>query len=157
MSNLAIQMTQFPDAFAQLADDPTLMMGAVEEVVRYASPIMYFRRTATKDTELAGTKIKKGEKVVMWYASGNFDEQFYENPMDFNISRPRQPQHLGYGGGGVHTCLGSGLARIELRALLQEILQRNIHINLTEAPVYVHSNFVNGVEELNVKLSSSSS
>ncbi|MBL4785642.1 MAG: cytochrome P450 [Cohaesibacteraceae bacterium] len=151
MSNLVLQMQQFPEAFEKLKNDPGLMAGTVEEVVRYASPILYFRRTATKDTQLAGTLIKKGEKVVMWYASANFDESRFENPLEFNIQRPPTP-HVGYGGGGVHTCLGAGLARIELRVLIEEILKRDMKLEITEKPEYVHSNFVNGIEKLSVRL-----
>ena len=151
MSNLILQMIQFPEAFEKLKQNPGLIDGAVEEVVRYASPIMYFRRTATEDTQLSGTPIKKGEKVVMWYASGNFDADRFENPNDYNIERPVQP-HLGYGGGGVHTCLGANLARIELKVLLQEILNRDMQFKLEKPAHYVHSNFVNGIENLHVEV-----
>ncbi|MFK5977535.1 MAG: cytochrome P450 [Rhizobiaceae bacterium] len=82
--------------------------------MRYSSPILYFRRTATKDTELSGTAIAKGDCVVMWYASANFDEARFDDPLKFDIARPKLPSHAGYGGGGMHTCLGAGLARIEL-------------------------------------------
>ncbi|MCZ4271256.1 cytochrome P450 [Maritalea porphyrae] len=149
MSNLVLQIVQFPEVFENLKQNPDLMEGAVEEIVRYASPILYFRRTATQDTELSGTKIKKGEKVVMWYAGANFDEGRFDDPLSYNIDRPKQP-HAGYGGGGVHTCLGAGLARIELRVLLEEILKRNMGFEIKEKPEYVHSNFVNGIEHLHV-------
>ncbi|MCJ8337241.1 MAG: cytochrome P450 [Pseudomonadales bacterium] len=152
MSNLVIQMARFPEQFARLKQQPELIPSAVEEVVRFASPILYFRRTATRDTVLSGTQIKKGEKVVMWYCSGNFDEQQFENPQQFRVDRPKTV-HVGYGGGGVHTCLGSGLARLELKVLLEEILKRDMQFTITETPEYVHSNFVNGIEHLHVKLS----
>ncbi|MVO18204.1 cytochrome P450 [Rhodobacteraceae bacterium CY05] len=151
MSNLVIQMVNNPEIFASIKDNPDLIDGAVEEIVRVASPILYFRRTATCDTVLSGTPVKKGEKVVMWYASGNFDEARFAAPLDYDVTRPKMP-HIGYGGGGVHTCLGAGLARIELRILLEEILKRDMKISLAEPPEYVHSNFVNGIEKLVVRL-----
>lgn len=152
ISNLVLQMVQFPAAFARLKHEPELIKGAVEEIVRHASPILYFRRTATKDTELAGTSIRRGEKVVMWYAAANFDETRFPDPMAYDMQRPPLP-HAGYGGGGVHTCLGIGLARIELRVLLEEILNRDMVFEITETPHYVHSNFVNGIERLMVRIS----
>lgn len=151
MSNFVLQIHQFPEAFERLKQNPELMKGTVEEIVRYASPILYFRRTATKDTELAGTKIRKGEKIVMWYAGANFDERRFEKPLEYNINRPPTP-HVGFGGGGVHTCLGAGLARLELTVLVEEILKRNMRFELTEAAEYVHSNFVNGIESLHVNV-----
>jgi cytochrome P450 len=114
---------------------------------------MYFRRTATKDTELSGTKVAAGDRVVMWYASANFDENRFDDAQSFDIARPKMPIHAGYGGGGVHTCLGAGLARIELKVLLEEILARNIKIEVDGDPEYVNTNFVNGIEVLNVKMS----
>jgi cholest-4-en-3-one 26-monooxygenase len=152
MSNLILQMVQFPEAFERIKSEPDLLKGAVEEIVRHASPILYFRRTATKDTELAGTKIRKGEKVVMWYAAANFDSDRFDDPMAYDLERPPMA-HAGYGGGGVHTCLGAGLARIELRVLVEEILKRDMKFEITETPEYVHSNFVNGIEKLMVKVS----
>ena len=152
MSHLALQFAEYPDQFQRLKSEPELLDNAVEEIVRFSSPIIYFRRTATKDTELAGTKIAKGERVVMWYASANFDEDRFEDAQRFNIARERRPNHAGYGGGGVHTCLGAGLARIELKVLLEEILARDIQIKIDGEPEFVNSNFVNGVEVLNVKM-----
>jgi cholest-4-en-3-one 26-monooxygenase len=152
MSHLAMLMAEHPEQFDRIKADPSLLDTAVEEIVRYSSPILYFRRTATKDTELSGTKIAKGERVVMWYASANFDEDRFANAQSFNIAREKMPVHAGYGGGGVHTCLGAGLARIELKVLLEEILVRNIKIEIAEEPEYVSTNFVNGVEKLHVRM-----
>lgn len=153
MSHMALQLAQYPEQFARLKDEPELIDTAVEEIVRFSSPIMYFRRTATKDTELGGTKIAAGERVVMWYASANFDESRFDDAQSFDIARPKMPIHAGYGGGGVHTCLGAGLARIELKVLLEEILARDIKIEIDGDPEYVNTNFVNGIEVLNVKMS----
>lgn len=151
MSNMAIQWAQNPDVFARLKHEPELIDAAVEEVVRIASPILYFRRTAAQDVELGGTQVKAGDKVVMWYASGNFDETRFEDPYSFRLDRPKQP-HAGYGGGGVHTCLGANLARLELKILIEEMLRRDMTPRVAKPPVYVHSNFVNGIEELHIAL-----
>src|SRR5690606_26278331 len=114
----------------RLRKDRSLIPTAVEEIVRYSSPILYFRRTATEDVELSGTLVRKGERVVMWYSSGNFDETRFTNAQDFDIARPAMPVHAGFGGGGVHTCLGAGLARLELAVLLEEILDRNLTVKV---------------------------
>lgn len=152
MSHLAMLMAEYPDQFAAIKASPELIETAVEEVVRYSSPILYFRRTATRDTELSGTKIAKGDRVVMWYASANFDETRFEKADRFDITRPKMPIHAGYGGGGVHTCLGAGLARLELKILLEEIMARDLTIEVMGEPEYVNTNFVNGVERLDVRV-----
>jgi cytochrome P450 len=152
MSHLALQWVMFPEQFERLSAEPKLLDSAVEEVVRYASPILYFRRTAMCDTTLAGTPIKAGERVVMWYASANFDEAQFEDAMRFDVSRPRSIKHAGFGGGGVHICLGAWLARLELKALLSEISDRGIRCELAAPPEYVSSNFVNGIEHLEVNI-----
>ena len=153
ISHMALLMHEHPDQFARVKDDPSLIETAVDEVVRYSSPILYFRRTATRDAELSGTQISKGERVVMWYASGNFDETRFEDPLKFNVARPKMPIHAGFGGGGVHTCIGASLARIELSVLLEEILKRDMKIKFVGETEYVKSNFVNGIERLDVEIS----
>ena len=150
MSHLALQMAQFPDQFERVRKDRGLLATAVEEIVRYSSPILYFRRTATKDVEVSGTLVRKGERVVMWYASGNFDETRFGDAQRFDVARPAMPFHAGFGGGGVHTCLGAGLARLELAVLLEEILDRDLKISVRGRPDYVNTNFVNGIEHLDV-------
>lgn len=152
MSHLAMLMAEHPEQFAAIKQRPELLETAVEEVVRYSSPILYFRRTATRDTELSGTKIAKGDRVVMWYASANFDEDRFDKAGQFDITRPKMPIHAGYGGGGVHTCLGAGLARLELKILLEEIIARDLTIKIDGEPEYVNTNFVNGVERLDVRV-----
>lgn len=152
MAHLAILWSKHRDQFERLKSEPELISNAVEEIVRYGSPILYFRRTATRDTELSGTRIKKGERVVMWYSAANFDEDRFEDAQRFDVSRPKLPPHAGYGGGGVHTCLGAGLARLELTVLVEEMLRRDLHIELAEPPIFVDSNFVNGIERLNVRV-----
>ena len=150
MSHLALQMAQFPDQFERVRKDRALLATAVEEIVRYSSPILYFRRTATKDVEVSGTLVRKGERVVMWYASGNFDETRFGDAQRFDVARPAMPFHAGFGAGGVHTCLGAGLARLELAVLLEEILDRDLKISVRGYPDYVNTNFVNGIEHLDV-------
>lgn len=153
ISHLALQLAAFPDEFAKVRADPSLLDGAVEESVRFSSPVLYFRRTATRDTSLAGTYIAEGDKVVIWYASANFDEKRFDDPLRFDVTRPRAPGHVAYGGGGVHNCIGAALARLEIRVLLEEILARNLTVEVVGQPVFVNSNFVNGVEQLDVRLS----
>ena len=126
------------------------MDSAVEEVVRYASPILYFRRTATRDVTLADTNVCKGQRVVMWYASANFDEARFAMPFSFDIARPRPRGHAGFGGGGAHLCLGAWLARMELRAILETLAETGARLR-AGTPEYVSSNFVNGVERLDVE------
>jgi cholest-4-en-3-one 26-monooxygenase len=153
MSHLALQLAAFPEEFERVRQDPALVDGAVEESVRYSSPVLYFRRTATQDTELAGTAIAKGDRVVLWYASANFDESRFVDPQRFDVGRPRIPGHAAYGGGGVHHCIGAALARLELKVLLEEILVRGLRFEVVGQPVYINSNFVNGLEKLEVRLS----
>jgi cytochrome P450 len=152
MAHLALHMIDHPEQFERLRDNPALLDGAVEEVIRVSSPILYFRRTATVDTELAGTAIAAGEKVVMWYAAANFDEAVFPDPMQYDIGRPRLPTHSAFGGGGVHFCLGASLARLELAILITEIQRRGLLLELAGSPRFVRSNFVNGIESLPVKV-----
>lgn len=141
MSHLAIQLASFPDQFDLLRSRRDLIPNAVEEIVRYCSPLYHFRRTATRDTILAGTPIREGEKVVIWYAAANFDERAFPDPEKFDVTRPLSARNVSYGGGGVHTCLGAGLARLELTQLLNEILDRQLRVELIGPPRFVRSNF----------------
>jgi cytochrome P450 len=153
MGHMALQAIAQPDEFAQVAADRSLVGSAVEEVVRHGSPILYFRRTATVDTELSGTAVAAGDKVVMWYAAANFDPEVFPDPRRFDVGRPATPPQIGYGGGGPHFCLGASLARLELTELLDELLERNLRLELVGEPEYVDSNFVNGLERVEVRLS----
>jgi cytochrome P450 len=139
---------QNPDQLALLKRDPSLMPQAVNELVRYATPVLHMRRTATKDTELNGKQIAKDDKVVMWYASANFDESVFPDPLKFDITRPVRPEHTSFGSFGIHHCLGAPLARLEVRILLEQLINRNISIEQLGAPVRMRSNFVNGVLSL---------
>jgi cholest-4-en-3-one 26-monooxygenase len=136
----------------ELIADPTLIPGAVEESLRMFPAFAHFRRTASTDTELHGQKIKAGEKVVMWYASSNRDESRYEDPDRFDIHR--ETEHQAFGAGGRHFCLGTALARLELRILFEETLRRFPEIELAGTPAYVESPFVNQLKMLPVRLAS---
>jgi cytochrome P450 len=133
-----------------LLDDPGLVPAAVEESLRMFPAFAHFRRTATCDTELHGQKIKEGEKVVMWYVSSNRDETRFEDPDRFDIRR--QAEHQAFGAGGRHFCLGTALARLELKIMLEETLKRYPDITLAGKPVYVESPFVNQLKTLPVSL-----
>ena len=152
MSHLALHLANFADQFAQVRDDRGLLESATEEVVRYSSPILYFRRTATCNTELAGTAVAAGEKIVMWYAAADFDEAVFADPLRFDVARPTPPPNVAFGGGGAHFCLGASLARLEIAELIDEILDRNLELTIVGEPTFVDSNFVNGIESLEVAL-----
>ena len=110
---------------------------AIEEIVRYASPVIHFRRTATEDTEINGQPIKQGEKVVMWYCSGNRDERVFTDPQAFDVSRPLAPAQVGFGAGGPHFCLGANLARREIGVMFDEIRKRVPSLHITGEPTVV--------------------
>jgi cytochrome P450 len=133
-----------------LLDDPTLVASAVEESLRMFPAFAHFRRTATEDTELHGQPIKKGDKVVMWYVSSNRDETRFEDPDRFDVRR--NPDHQAFGAGGRHFCLGTALARLELRILMEETLARYPQIALAGEPTYVESPFINQLKTLPVRL-----
>ena len=139
-----------PDQMQLLLDDPSLVPGAVEESLRMFPAFAHFRRTATCDIELHGQKIREGEKVVMWYVSSNRDETRYEDPDRFDVRR--NPEHQAFGAGGRHFCLGTALARLELRILLEETLRRYPKISLAGEPSYVESPFINQLKTLPVAL-----
>jgi cholest-4-en-3-one 26-monooxygenase len=135
----------------EVVGDPALIPGVVEEALRMFPAFAHFRRTATKDTVLNGQEIKKGEKVVMWYASSNRDETRFEEPNRFDIHR--NPEHQAFGAGGRHFCLGTALARLELKILLEETLARYPDMELAGEPAFVESAFLNQLKTLPVRLS----
>jgi cholest-4-en-3-one 26-monooxygenase len=139
-----------PDQRQLLIDDPSLIPGAVEEALRMFPAFAHFRRTATEDTVLNGQEIKRGEKVVMWYASSNRDETRYEDPDRFDVLR--NPDHQAFGAGGRHFCLGAALARLELKILLEETLARYPNMTLAGTPAFVESGFLNQLKTLPVRL-----
>jgi cytochrome P450 len=146
-----LALMEHPEELDRLRVDPSLMPTAVEEILRFTTPIMYFRRTAMRDTEICDVEIRRGDKVVMWYVSGNYDERAFEAPLRFDVGR--QPnEHLTFGGSGPHYCLGAWLARLELRILLEEMLARNVRVEPAGDPVRTRSNFVNGLQRLPVRV-----
>jgi cytochrome P450 len=139
-----------PEQRRLLLDDPSLIPGAVEEALRMFPAFAHFRRTATRDTELAGKTIRQGEKVVMWYVSSNRDESRYADPDRFDVRR--NPEHQAFGAGGRHFCLGTALARLELRVLFEETLARYPDMEIAGEPTWVLSTFVNQLKTLPVTL-----
>ncbi|NMO91980.1 cytochrome P450 [Actinomycetospora sp. TBRC 11914] len=150
-STLTIKhFTENPDQRDWLAADLDERIGtAVEEFVRYASPVMTFRRTAVTDTELGGRAIREGDKVVMFYSSGNRDADVFDDPGAFDLARSPNP-HVGFGGGGTHYCLGNQLAKTMLRALFRQILTRVPDIHVTAEPELLGTNFIRGVKRQQV-------
>ncbi|KQU04612.1 cytochrome [Rhodococcus sp. Leaf7] len=144
-------LNQFPDQFDRLRSDHGLVPKLVNEIIRWQTPLAHMRRIATKDTVLNGQFIRKGDKVVMWYASANRDERTFENADDFVIDRPNARQHLSFGI-GVHRCMGSRLAEMQLRILWEELLARFEDIEVLGEPGYLQSNFVRGYTEMMVTL-----
>ena len=139
-----------PEQMQLLLDDPSLIPAAVEESLRMFPAFAHFRRTATCDTELHGQKIREGEKVVMWYVSSNRDETRYEDADRFDVRR--KADHQAFGAGGRHFCLGTALARLELKIMLEETLKRFPKIELAGTPVPVESLFLNQLKTLPVRL-----
>ncbi|MCL6641303.1 MAG: cytochrome P450, partial [Candidatus Rokubacteria bacterium] len=140
---------EHPDQYRKLVADPSLAKSATEEVVRWASAVMYFRRNVTRDTELRGQRIRAGDKVSIWYISANRDEEVFDDPFRFDITR-HPNEHVGFGGGGPHHCLGANLARMEITVLLEEMARRIPTIELVDEPAPLRSNFIAGIKHMNV-------
>jgi cytochrome P450 len=151
LSSGLLALLEHPEQLAALRDDPALVPGAVEEILRWANPLHYFRRTTTADTELHGVPIAAGEKVAMMYTSANRDEAVFDDPHAFDIRRSPNP-HLSFGI-AEHFCLGAHLARLEGRVFLEELLATFSSIELTGEPRRVRSNLNNALTELPVRLS----
>ena len=134
-----------PDQLELLYQRPELVENAVEEIIRYATPVMHMRRTATCDTELAGMPIRENDKVVIWYCSANFDEAEFTDPLRFDITRPVKPPQVSFGAKGPHHCLGAPLARMEIRVLLEEMIKQGTRFAQAGPIVRTNSNFVNGI------------
>ncbi|GAA2305344.1 cytochrome P450 [Streptomyces kunmingensis] len=149
ISHTMLALTQHPEQLDLLRRDPGLLPVAVEEFLRWASPVYHFRRTATRDTELGGRPIRQGEKVVMWYASGNRDEDVFPDPYVFDVTRTPN-DHVTFGKTSPHLCLGNLLARTEIRIMFEELIPRLADIRLSGPVRRVRSNFVNGIKELPV-------
>ena len=146
-----VALNENPVEYQKLRDKPELIPNMVSEIIRWQTPLAHMRRTATRDTELAGKAIKKGDKVVMWYVSANRDDAVFDRPNEFLIDRENARQHLSFGL-GVHFCMGSRLAEMQLRVLWEEIMSRFREVELVGEPKRVRSNFVKGYSELPVRV-----
>lgn len=144
-------LNQNPDQYRKLRENPQLIPSMVSEIIRYQTPLAYMMRTAVADIELGGKTIRKGDRVVMWYASGNRDEDAIEMPDSFIIDRPRARQHISFGF-GIHRCVGNRLAEMQLRILWEEILKRGKTIEVVGEPERVRSCFVRGYASLPVRI-----
>jgi cholest-4-en-3-one 26-monooxygenase len=144
-------LIEHPEVAAQLRDHPELWDSAVEELLRWGTSIHNFRRTATVDTVLRGQEIKAGDKVVMYYASANFDEDVFDDPFTLDITRDPN-DHVTFGGGGEHFCLGANLARVEIKAMVREFMTRLPDARLVGEPLRMRSDFINGINKMEMKL-----
>jgi cytochrome P450 len=153
MTGSVLAMNKFPDQFTKLKANPQLIPSMVSETIRWQTPLAYMRRTALEDFELGGKTIKAGDKVAMWYVSGNRDEEIIENPNEYIIDRERPRQHMSFGF-GIHRCVGNRLAELQLNILWEEILKRFDDIKVLEEPRRVYSSFVKGYENLSVMIPS---
>jgi len=151
ISGSVYALNKFPAQYELLRRRPELLPSLVSETIRWQTPLAHMRRTATRDIELGGKTIRKGDKVIMWYVSGNRDETVIDNPNEFIIDRPRARQHLSFGF-GIHRCVGNRLAEMQLRVVWEEILKRFPLIEVVDEPERVASPFVKGYHRLNVRI-----
>lgn len=151
ISGGVLALNQFPEEYAKLRADLSLIPNMVSEIIRWQTPLAYMRRTAKVDTVLHGKEIKKGDKVVMWYASGNQDEDIIEHPERLIIDRPNARKHLSFGF-GLHRCMGNRLAEMQLRIVWEEIMQRFEKVEVVGEPERIYSSFVKGYSKLPVVL-----
>jgi len=151
ISHGVVAMVENRDQWRKMQADPSLVPSAVEEILRWATPVNYFRRAATCDVELHGVTIKEGESVTMFYPSANRDETAFTNPDVFDITRTPN-QHVTFGGGGPHFCLGANLARLEMRILFEELSRRTADIEFTGPVKKLQSSFIHGIKSLPVQL-----
>jgi cholest-4-en-3-one 26-monooxygenase len=143
-------LCEHPEQFDRLRRDPSLLPQAIEEMLRWVSPVMQFRRTATRDTKIGDQEIRKGEKVVMYYGAANRDPSVFENPEVFDITRKPNP-HIAFGT-GTHFCMGSHIARLEMRVTLEEFLRRFPNVSLAGPPERLQSNFISAIKRMPVRL-----
>ena len=150
ISHGMVTLIEHPEQLERLRNDRSLLPGAVEEMLRWASPVMHFRRTATRDLELGGQQIKEGDKVVIFYISANRDEKAFDDASTFDITRSPN-EHVAFGGGGPHFCLGANLARMEIKVMFDEVLDRLDDFELTGPVPRLRSNFINGLKHIPLK------
>jgi cytochrome P450 len=151
MTGSVLALNENPDQYQKLRDNPALIETMVPEVIRWQTPLAHMRRTALQDTELGGKAIKKGDRVVMWYVSGNRDEEVIHDPNAFIIDRARPKIHLSFGF-GIHRCVGMRLAELQLKIVWEEMLKRFENIEVVEEPKRVYSSFIKGYETLPVRI-----
>jgi cytochrome P450 len=152
MSGIVQALDQFPDQRELFENDPSLIPNAVQECIRYVTPLAHMRRTATADADLFGNQVKKGDKVILWYLSANRDETVFDNPDKLDITRDNARRHLSFGY-GIHRCVGARLAELQLKILLEEMHKRRMRVNVTGEATRVRANFVHGFRKLEVTLS----
>jgi len=146
-----LALLEHPEQWRRLQADPSLLPRAVEEILRWVTPVMHFQRTATREVEIGGRRISEGDRVAMYYVAANRDETVFEEPGRFDVARwPNE--HLTFGGGGPHFCLGAPLARLEIRSILEELLRRVAEVEQVGPARRLRSNFINGLRELPVRL-----
>jgi cholest-4-en-3-one 26-monooxygenase len=151
ISHGLVTLLEYPDQLARLRANPELMGTTIEEMLRWASPVMQFRRTATVDHELQGQSIKEGDKLVFWHISANRDETAFEDPFVFDVGRTPN-DHVAFGGGGPHFCLGANLARMEIRVMFEELLARFPEMEITGEVSRLRSNFINGIKHIPLRV-----
>jgi cytochrome P450 len=151
MSSSVLCLDRNPQQFADLKANPELIPSMVSETIRWQTPLAHMRRTALEDTELAGQQLRQGDKVVMWYVSGNRDERVFERPDEYDIHRPNLRKHLSFGF-GIHRCMGNRLAELQLHTLWEEILKRFERVEVVGEPERTLSVFVKGYTKLPVVL-----
>jgi cytochrome P450 len=152
ISHSMLALMEHPDQRQLILDDPSLLDHAIEEFLRWATPVMHFKRTAIVDTVIRGQEIKAGDRVMMWYSSANRDEEVFEDPFAFDVRRDPNLHtlHSAFGGGGPHFCLGANLARIEMKLIFEELLKRIPDMELAGEPRRLRSNFINGIKNMPV-------
>ena len=146
-----LAMIEHPEQMQRLRDDPALMRTGVEEILRWSSPVLHFRRTATRDVELRGQHIKAGDKVVVWFVSANYDEQVFADPFAFDVGR-RPNDHVSFGKGGPHFCLGAHLAKLEVKVMFEQLLPRLGSIEQAGPARRISSNFTNALKAMPVRV-----
>jgi cytochrome P450 len=151
MSGSVLALNEYPEQYQKLRDNPALIDSMVPEVIRWQTPLAHMRRTALVDTEIGDKKIRKGDRVVMWYVSGNRDEEGIEKPEEFIIDRARPRTHLSFGF-GIHRCVGMRLAELQLKIVWQEMLKRFDRIEVVGEPKRVYSSLIRGIESLPVRI-----
>ncbi|MBP2326810.1 cholest-4-en-3-one 26-monooxygenase [Kibdelosporangium banguiense] len=150
LAGAMLALIEHPRQWRLLRDNPAIMATGADEMLRWVSPLMQFQRTATKDTDIAGQPISKGDRVAMYYIAANRDEAVFDEPMSFDLTRSPNP-HVAFGAGGPHSCLSDHLARLQIRVLFDELSRRTRQVELADTPDYLGSTFLNGISAMPVR------